>query len=385
MSATLVIFAGQSPDAPVEWRLVRENGAIDASGLAQLWDLAESGTERCVLILPGESVTAHDTQLAARSERQLLAAAPFAIEDQVACDLDEVHVAVSPARRSEAGGGRTVYVVDAQLLEAWITALGDAGLRASAVFPDFLAIPCTPGRIALAEFPDRLLIRDGDWGAGIDRVLGPQIIDALIEMRAADDARDLVSEELSPEEWRDRMAANAVGLKGGLLQGRLAPRRETGSKGAGDRWQPAGLLVAAAVLSIVALNLVEGIRLRGATETIRAQTERVFQAAFPEIGRVVNPRAQLRAEMRETGGGAPDFLVLSAYIAEAGEAVPSLEVSALRYDGQSGELNVSVLFRSYDDLSRFRGVIESAGGLVEEGGSRQQGDRRAGDIVVKRS
>ena len=385
MSSSLVIFAGPEPAAPVEWRLVRASGAIDGAGMAQLDDLTGSGADRCVLILPGELVTAHDTHLVARSERQLLAAAPFAVEDQVASDLDAVHVAISPVRRDASESGRVAYVVDGACLDDWIGALERTGPRPSAVVPDYLTLPVQPGRILLAELAESALLRDVDWGAGVDRALGPQVLNSLIEMRVGDGEKQVIAEDLTADEWRDRMAANAADLKGGLLQGRYAVRRESASGENAGRWMPAGLLAAAAALSLVALNLVEGIRLQGAARSIEAETTNVFRAAFPEVERVVNPRAQLRALTRDSNGGSPDFLVLSAFIAEAGDAVPALEVSSLRYDGQNREMNVSVLFRSYDDLARFRNVIEAAGGVVEEGGSRQQGNRRAGDIVVRRS
>ncbi|MEO0754508.1 MAG: type II secretion system protein GspL, partial [Pseudomonadota bacterium] len=76
------------------------------------------------------------------------------------------------------------------------------------------------------------------------------------------------------------------------------------------------------------------------------------------------------------------FLVLSGHMAAGLDAVDAVSIDSLRFDASTNEINASVVFDSYDALSRFRTAVESAGGRVVEGGSRQVGDRRAGDVKV---
>lgn len=385
MSESLVIFAGNSPQAPVDWRLVRSGGAIAAGGTALLADMSDIETDHCVLVLPGDLVSAREIDLAARSERQLLAAAPFAIEEQIATELDTVHVAVSPASREAGSGQRIAYVVDAGLLSAWNAALGEAGFRPAVVLADYLALPAPAGRLVVAGLDDRILLRQDDWGAGVDRALGAGFLDAVIEMRVAASGGEVAGDDMAPDERLDQLASSAAQARWGLLQGRFATRNNTGPALGWKRLRLPATLAALAAISLVALNLADGFRLRAGAQAFSERTESVFRAAVPEAGRVVNPRAQLRALVRDTGGGAPEFLILSAYVAEAAQAVPAIEVSSLRFDGQNGQLDISILFRSYDELGRFRDVIEQAGGRVEEGGSRQQGELRAGELIVRRS
>lgn len=385
MTDSLVIFAGATPQEAVEWRQVRNGSGVCATGRAFFGDLADFSGASCTLLLPGDLVTAHETALAARSERQLLAAAPFAIEDQVGTELEQVHVAVAPGRKAPDGAGRVVYAVDKDLISGWTQALAQAGLQADTILPDYLALPDEADGLQIAELATRTLLRHGDWGAGVDTALGPQVLNGLIELRLTQAGPEAIRADMPLDEQLDQMAVRAAGAKWGLTRGRQ-PSRADGPAGLrGARLGMATSLAAAAALGWVALNLVEGYRLKAGAEAIETQTAEVFRSAFPQVERVANPRAQLRTLVRDTGTGAPDFLVLSAYVARAAEAVPAVEVASIRFDGQSDELNVSVLFKDYDALGQFRGRIEAAGGAVEEGGSRQQGDRRAGDIVVRRS
>ena len=118
---------------------------------------------------------------------------------------------------------------------------------------------------------------------------------------------------------------------------------------------------------------------------VRAETAEIFQTAFPEVSRVVNPRAQLRALSASGNAGEPEFLILSGYLAAAMQSAEGVTIDSMRFDSGRQELNVSVLFSSYSALAELRNAIEAAGGAVEEGGSRQVGSQRSGELTVRRS
>lgn len=375
MSATLIVFAGETPEAELAWREVSRQGEVTARGRAALGNIREVAQGAIILVLPGTAVTAHPLELAARSERQARAAAPYAIEDQIASELEEVHVALSPP-----GPDRTAYVVSNDVMTSWCEALASQDLQAAAILPDYLAVPVPePGEIAILGASGRTLIRDGDWGASLDPAMSGELLDAVIASRGED-------RRLAPLDGDgfDTLAVCAANSPHTLLQGRYAPRQRV-ERADLSRLRRAGLLAAAAALALIAYNLAEGVMLRSQAEQVAAETETVFLEAFPDVDRVVNPRAQLRTMAAQTGESGPDFLILSAWLTQASEAEPAVSVEAIRYDQQTGELVANVGFRDYEALGRFRGVIEAAGGIVEEGGSRQaSNDTRTGEITVRR-
>jgi len=396
MSSLLVIFGGDRPDAPLAWRLLDGSGDVVAAGEGGLSDLAGERGREAVLVLPGYLVSAIEASLPARSERQALAAAPFAVEDELASDPDTLHFALLPARREGGAGVRTVLAVDRELLAGWTGEMAEAGLSLRAVLADFLCLPGEADQVFALGTADRLVIRHGDWGTAIDGDIALAVAPAAIEARNCEGVPVLLAGEahgvdgLEPagDDAREPLAVLAAGARRagpGLLQGAFAVRRGTGGGEARSaiallRW-PA-MLAAAATLAFSAVNLVQGLMLEARAEAVREETRTLFRSAFPGTERVVNVRAQLREASQAGDGARPDFLILSGYMAAGLEAVEAVSVESLRFDGESREISASILFDSYDALARFRAAVEAAGGRVVEGGSRQVGDRRAGDVKV---
>ena len=69
-------------------------------------------------------------------------------------------------------------------------------------------------------------------------------------------------------------------------------------------------------------------------------------------------------------------------LAGAVEDNEGVDVQAMRYDRGQSELQVSIAFKSYGDLTQLKDRIIASGGAVQEGGSRQSGDLRLGEITV---
>ncbi|MEM7767982.1 MAG: type II secretion system protein GspL [Pseudomonadota bacterium] len=402
MSSVLVIFGGDRPDVPFAYRRLDAQGAVTGAGDAGASDLADLAARDAILVLPGYVIRAVETQLAARSERQALAAAPFAVEDDLASDPDMMHFALMPARRNGPEGQRTVLAIDRALLEDWMETLSDAGLTLRAVLPDYLCLEDQPGRITAAGLLDRLVLRAGDWGVALESDIATAVAPALIESRPSEAPPILIAgtdhgvDGLEPPAANpdatltanaadplDRLAIGARQAGPGVLQGAFAVRHASGERGLSlDALRWPAMLAAAATLAFSAVNLVEGLMLQAQAETVQAETHALFLETFPEAGRVVNVRAQMR-QMRQGGEtGRPDFLILSGYVAAGLDAVDAVSVESLRYDSDANEISTSVLFDSYDALARFRAAVEAAGGRVVEGGSRQVGDRRSGDLKV---
>ncbi len=412
MSKVLVLICGDRPDAPLAWRLVDRPGSIITAGTGRLdapdaldggggQAVADTGEslgamagEDAILVLPGFLVSAIEANLPARSERQALAAAPFAVEDELASEPDTLHFALVPGRRAGGDGQRTVLAIDRALLSDWVAAVAAAGLRLRAALPDFLCLPHDPERVVALGTDDGLVLRHGDWGTAIESDIAGAVVPTMIESRAGEDAARLLAgpdhgvggfegPEPGAADPLDVLTGGAVQAGPGLLQGAFAVR-ERGHR-AGDvlamlRWPAA--LAAVATLAFSAVSLVQGMMLDAKAEAVRAESRALFLSAFPGTERVVNLRAQLRRVSQEQQGQRPDFLVLSGYVAAGVDAVDEVSIESLRFDTEAGEISASILFDSYDALASFRAAVEAAGGRVVEGGSRQLGDRRSGDVKV---
>jgi general secretion pathway protein L len=353
------------------------------------------------MIAPGEEVGVCTTEPPTRSETQALAAARFAIEDDLAQPLEEVEILLADRRRQEVDRQREVAVVARDRLAAWRAGLEAIGVAPDFVTPDYAALPTAPGEILVVDLGERVLARGKGVGLAIEARLAPAVLGAALARRPEDTVR-LLSErpdEILPPVLREGRrvdlapAADEAALlamfEEGLADGpsidlaRLWRARPSfGSLGLG-RWRTAAGLAAAAGIASLALLGGETLALRGHAAAAEGESERILLAAFPDMGRVVNPRAQLRERVGAAGaGGKASFLELSAILSESLAGVDAMQLESVRFDADEGRLEAALAYASYADVEQLRAGIEARGGRLAEGASRMRGDRMTGDVVV---
>jgi general secretion pathway protein L len=147
MAARDTLFIQLRDDAP-EGRLAYAlTGAHAGSGLR-----VEHGTletilslapgRRIVVFVPGADVRLSSVQVPARQPQKVLQAAPYALEDQLAEDVDTLHFAIAPdAQRRAANAAHPVAITARTRMDAWLAPLRQAGLKAQAVVPETLSLP----------------------------------------------------------------------------------------------------------------------------------------------------------------------------------------------------------------------------------------------------
>ncbi len=103
------------------------------------------------------------------------------------------------------------------------------------------------------------------------------------------------------------------------------------------------------------------------------------------MGRLVNPRAQLRERLGARGaGGSASFLELSAMLSESVAPIDAMQIESLRYDAADGALSAALAYAAYADIERLKAAVEARGGRLTEGAARMRGDRMTGDVTVAR-
>lgn len=96
---------------------------------------------RVIVFVPGGDVVLLAANVPAMSRQRMSMAVPFALEDQLASDLDSLHFAFG--RRSDEEP-LPVAVVDRTRMTTWLSRLDEAGIRPDALVPETLALPSMP-------------------------------------------------------------------------------------------------------------------------------------------------------------------------------------------------------------------------------------------------
>src|SRR3954470_7408792 len=152
MADWLLLRLPHDPSQEASWILADARGnALSAPQVGALDVAAQRAVGRhvCVLV-PGTDVLLTEPELPAKAGAKLQQIVPYALEEQLAEDIDELHFAIG--KRSRDGPTTPVAVVALSLMDEWTSTLKAAGLVPEAMYVDSDLLPVNPGHaVALLE------------------------------------------------------------------------------------------------------------------------------------------------------------------------------------------------------------------------------------------
>ena len=223
---------------------------------------------RLVLVVPGTHAPAQWLELPARSPAQARAAARTLLQDRLAADGADTHLAV--ASTGDPATPRAVVAVSDAAMGGWLAQASALGLCPDAVLPDHLALP--PPRDPNAA---TVVVRDGDWlvrtttqSFRVEAPLAAMVLGGVAHAPVTD-----------PDATGALIARGALATPLDLLQDRYAPKdaRPAGSRA----WHRAALLAALLLGSVPLLWTAETIRHLLSAHDLEARATDLVAAALP--------------------------------------------------------------------------------------------------------
>ena len=419
MSACLVIFPTGGLGEPTRWVLVDQGARVGEGVLAsdETWTPPGGAPTpvRAIAVLPAGDVSVHRMTVPGRTEREARQAAPFLIEEQLAAPVEASEVVIGPKLEDDA---RLVFAADPDRLAAWRAAVARLPVRPVAAAPDAMLLSGRGADLTVMAVEGRLLFqtRAGDLSAGLTADEAGAPICGAIDAEFASPVlaalgarvkpkRLLISPNVDPHAIAPdnepialkREPAPDLALAAAALdEARLALLPSLFGAGAmggavwmerARAWRMAAGLALAAALAWAGLNLGEGLYYDHRAEAYRAASEAAFRAEFPDMTRVVNPRAQLAQRLAALGGGAEPgggFLELANGLARLLEEVEQVQVETVRYDARRSVLSVSAAYSDFSDFEALRAAAERLGLEIIDGGARQSESGVAGEFSISR-
>ena len=120
---------------------------------------AQVGSDRLLLVAPGETISLIEAKVPGRQRSARLKALPFALEDNLAADVEELHFAVGEFTDATI----PVATVDHKTLQAWLDSCAQAGLSPHAIIPEPLLLPYEEHSWSLLLDDNRAVVRTGRW------------------------------------------------------------------------------------------------------------------------------------------------------------------------------------------------------------------------------
>jgi hypothetical protein len=152
MADWLLLRLPRDRQAQASWILADARGnALSAPQSGPLEQAAQRATGRhvCVLV-PGEDVLLAEPELPVKAGAKLQQIVPYALEEQLAEDIDDLHFAIG--KRAASSAVTPVAVVALSLMDEWTSTLKAAGLAPESMYVDSDLLPHNPGHaVALLE------------------------------------------------------------------------------------------------------------------------------------------------------------------------------------------------------------------------------------------
>lgn len=375
MPAPLSFFRFRTPEQ-VEW--LRSDGVVQRGSLAEMEAQAASG--RWLLVAPGEAVTLRPVALPSRKRSTWARAIPYALEDQLADEIEALHFALGSVPEH---GRLPVAIIAHATLRAWLDACESVGLSPVAVIPEPLLLPWQEGEWSLLLEPQRAVVRIGRWeGFATERDLLELLLkQALTEASDAKPQRlrvwgdhpsglsdydvELQIEDSAPEPLRLLAINNPPASTLDLLQGPYSRQAHWGRRL--RPWRAAAILAGLWLLTQGVAQIYDYWRLQRELTTLRAEMERIFKDAVPDATRIVNPKVQMETRLRElrpANAGKGAFFEL---LYQGGSLLPHFPGVALRsLNYRIGQLDLDLEGGNPTVLDQLRQQISQQSGVQAE-------------------
>lgn len=399
-----------TPGEAPSWAMVDSAGALlplpEDNTTGTLPSLAAG--RQLALLVPSADVALFMAQLPAGNEARLQQLAPFALEEQVSEDLEDLHFAVGA--RNAATGEVPVAVVGRERMREWLAQAEALGVTPRAVFAESDLAPLLPGHVTLLVVPDGFILRNDagrpvvfpadDPALALAMLLGPEADLSTVNLAVHAAPGDWPPCEAAIEALRDRVASLKVQLHVGglpavlaqgisssapvnLLQGAFKPQRR--GTNLWLRWRTAAALLGALLLLHVAAGLWELRGARQEAQRLDDEISRVYGSIFPgqQPGRQL--RRTLEARIRSAAGGGStqgELMGLLAALAAARQNVPMATLDAMTY--KPGQLQITLSAPDAATLEQFSQALRAGGfgATVASGNQTERGFKGQIDMKV---
>lgn len=326
---------------------------VHYGSLGQALDAIEAlePAPRVEAYIPGENALTTSVKLPMRQRAKLLQAIPYALEEQLADDVDHLHFA---AGHRHADGSVPVIAIARDALRAAIDVFEDRDILVEGLYAD---TACVLGPVAEAETALRVVL-DGERlivaQAGVAPVVLDNSMSALVSEQAAAHDGDIVviavGDAQAPDELPEpaRRVSDLLVLLGETPAGEQINLRQGDFRTASDLegwwrpWQAAAALAGVLFLLGVVYQVLDRNQLRSELIALQDANAAEFQALFPSQTRIVDLGLQLDQQLdRLRGDGASTgLLYLLDQTRQAFGDAPEFSISEFQY--RDGDLYLSL-------------------------------------------
>lgn len=155
-----VVIRLAAEDQPVQWMLTDSNGTrrsgVSSGSLEQA--ATEAAGRAVIVLVPSLELLTTTVHIPARSPSKIKAALPFALEENLAEDVERLHFAIGERQDNSR---LPVVVVAHDKMSAWLGRLRQVGIEPAIMAPESHGLPGIPGTLSVLVDDDTVMFNDG--------------------------------------------------------------------------------------------------------------------------------------------------------------------------------------------------------------------------------
>lgn len=348
-------------DAELYWQRVDSDNQRLASGTVRLSDAHQLAAQhRCVLFIPVTDVYLARLELKTSNKKQLYKAVPYALEDELSEDIEQLHFAVHTNHQVEY---TSVMVINRELLTELMSLLEQCQLMPEIITADIYDLVWSDSSSwsCLIE-NDYALVRtalDDGFSSSVSdlaeyielTVKQTQSPPDKLQIYSSADTTELASEIVETSGIEVNLQTTLPIQQHfeqthiNLLQKDFA--QEKTHLNSLKPWFTALLLTASIAVLLLTSRAIEVVRLNALDKRLNHTIEETFRETFPEVKNIVNPRVQMEQRLAniETQNQHKQrslFLKLLHHSAEAIKAHTDSSITDIQFRASKLTLDINV-------------------------------------------
>ena len=389
MSDQLIIYLKNINTLEADWVFTQLNGDIrtpvDSGLIAELVDKnknAITAAKRIVCIVSAELVNFSYLNIPAKNKQRALQAIPFALEDQLAEDIDLMHFATDKADQNT----YPVAAIKHESMQSILSTLKDNGIEPDCLYPDILCLPNIDNSWNFLSINNTTAINlKRDTIIHTDSDMLPVILQTLLQqtekenLPASFEYWSSNSEEIIGLDIPDDITLNRHQYSSSpitvfctnlsndslvnLLQGKYQVKKQ--STEWWKPWRAAAVLFAAVILLELFSGTLKLNSLEDENRLLSTEINSIYKKSFPASKRVVNARVQMENKLKQlrnsNGKQNLSFTDILASAAPILKQQSSLQIQDINYRNNKLEMqftidNVSSAESLKDQLNKLQNI-----------------------------
>jgi general secretion pathway protein L len=388
----LIIYFETSDLSQLSWMLLNEQGAAEQIILhGQLSELAALAANcqnaQVVAIAPPEDVLLISAKLPKLPRQRLLQALPFALEEQLLAEIDDLHFAIGDYAES----GLPVAIVSKTKLRAWLNALKEIGLQPSLLIPAALSVPLVDNQWRVNVFGDSAMLRTGSYsGFACDKYN----LAVLLELKLAEEATPPLlsivnystdefpqaTAHASEKDFMLTLAQLPEKNSLNLLQNAFQAKRKVASHN--KIWLWTGYLAGAWLALVLCFDLVSLTLLQHQETKLETAINTIYKHNFPAATSVVAPKARMTEKLNNLTNENHKNRLLAwlAYLAKSKAQVNAIKFNQLDY--RNNQLNLEFTAPSLASIDTLTQALTQQGLQVKQQNVAAAGTGATGTLII---